>query len=146
VYVDVVDMCATPRQACCGECYRELGMWKMGCTIAGVVDGAVLVKVYVDCFLVIHAQAKLRSLPTMPRSSSLTDLLNFTEQKPAKRRAFVPTSEQLARLPLEPGQNTIDFTFGRTRLRAYVYYFHWSSRFASASEILGTLLSEFLSP
>eukprot|EP00884_Botryococcus_braunii_P022894 jgi/Botrbrau1/9289/Bobra.0111s0014.1 len=81
---------------------------------------------------------KLRTASMVPRSSSLTDLLSFTEKKPAKRRAFVPTPGQLASLPLELGQNTIDFTFGRTRLRAYVYFFRWSSRLI-ISDVDGTI-------
>jgi hypothetical protein len=63
----------------------------------------------------------------MPRSSSLQDLLMPTQKLP-KRRNFVPTADQLASLPLNDGQNTIDFTFGKTRLRAYVYYLQWNTR------------------
>ena len=49
-------------------------------------------------------------------------------RQPGKRRAFVPASEQLAQLPLQPGQNTIDFTFGRQRLSAFLYFMQWDSR------------------
>lgn len=38
---------------------------------------------------------------------------------------------QLAGLGLRDGQNTIDFTFGRQRLRAYIYFLHWHTRCAS---------------
>lgn len=49
-------------------------------------------------------------------------------RQPGKRRAFVPVSEQLAQLPLQPGQNTIDFKFGRQSLSAYLYFLQWDSR------------------
>ena len=35
---------------------------------------------------------------------------------------------QLASLGLRDGQNTIDFMFGRQRLRAYIYFLHWHTR------------------
>lgn len=44
------------------------------------------------------------------------------------RRAFVPTAAQLKALPLQPGQNTIDFTFAGQRLRAYMYVLDWNAR------------------
>lgn len=37
---------------------------------------------------------------------------------------------QLASLGLRDGQNTIDFMFGRQRLRAYIYFLHWHTRCA----------------
>jgi hypothetical protein len=37
---------------------------------------------------------------------------------------------QLASLDLHDGQNTIDFTFARQRLRAYIYFLHWHTRCA----------------
>ncbi|KAK9822450.1 hypothetical protein WJX81_001736 [Elliptochloris bilobata] len=55
-----------------------------------------------------------------------------------KRRAFTPTLEQLASLGLRDGQNTIDFTFGRQRLRAYIYFLHWHTRLV-ISDIDGTI-------
>lgn len=39
---------------------------------------------------------------------------------------------QLASLGLRDGQNTIDFMFGRQRLRAYIYFLHWHTRCACA--------------
>ena len=39
---------------------------------------------------------------------------------------------QLASLDLRDGQNTIDFMFGRQRLRAYIYFLHWHTRCACA--------------
>ena len=49
---------------------------------------------------------------------------------PGRRRAFVPSHAQLKALPLQYGQNTIDFTFAGQRLRAYIHYFNWNSRYA----------------
>lgn len=49
-------------------------------------------------------------------------------RQPGKRRAFVPHTEQLSRLPLQAGQNTIDFCFGRQRLSAYLYFLQWDAR------------------
>ena len=51
-------------------------------------------------------------------------------RQPGKRRAFVPPLDQLAQLPLQPGQNTIDFTFARQKLSAYLYFLQWDSRCA----------------
>ena len=48
---------------------------------------------------------------------------------PGRRRAFVPSPAQLKALPLQYGQNTIDFTFAGQRLRAYIHYFNWNSRY-----------------
>ncbi|KAK9789056.1 hypothetical protein WJX73_007244 [Symbiochloris irregularis] len=59
-------------------------------------------------------------------------------RQPGKRRAFVPVSDQLARLPLQPGQNTIDFKFGRQSLSAYLYFLQWDSRLV-ITDVDGTI-------
>lgn len=47
---------------------------------------------------------------------------------PGKRRAFTPSSQQLQTLRLNEGQNTIEFVYGKQRLRAYLYFFKWNVR------------------
>ncbi|KAK9812760.1 hypothetical protein WJX72_003248 [[Myrmecia] bisecta] len=69
---------------------------------------------------------------------ALERMLSQRLHKPARRRAFVPTPQQLASLPLHEGQNTIDFTFGKQRQRAYVYFLKWNSRLV-ISDIDGTI-------
>jgi hypothetical protein len=67
-----------------------------------------------------------------PQAASMVSELVASQQgrpPPGRRRAFVPSPAQLKALPLQYGQNTIDFTFAGQRLRAYIHYFNWNSRY-----------------
>lgn len=69
-----------------------------------------------------------------PQAASMVSELVASQQgrpPPGRRRAFVPSPAQLKALPLQYGQNTIDFTFAGQRLRAYIHYFNWNSRYVS---------------
>ena len=69
-----------------------------------------------------------------PQAASMVSELVASQQgrpPPGRRRAFVPSPAQLKALPLQYGQNTIDFTFAGQRLRAYIHYFNWNSRYIS---------------
>lgn len=58
-----------------------------------------------------------------------------------RRRAFVPTPDQLATelAPiLKPGQNTVEFTYGKQQLRAYIYLVSWNTRII-ISDVDGTI-------
>lgn len=66
-----------------------------------------------------------------PQAASMVSELVASQQgrpPPGRRRAFVPSPAQLKALPLQYGQNTIDFTFAGQRLRAYIHFFNWNSR------------------
>ncbi|KAK9844331.1 hypothetical protein WJX74_000895 [Apatococcus lobatus] len=58
--------------------------------------------------------------------------------KVGRKRAFVPTPAQLSQLPLQQGQNTIEFTFAGQRLRAFVYMLAWNARLV-ISDVDGTI-------
>ncbi|KAL0028584.1 hypothetical protein WJX79_003521 [Trebouxia sp. C0005] len=76
-----------------------------------------------------------------PQAASMVSELVASQQgrpPPGRRRAFVPSPAQLKALPLQYGQNTIDFTFAGQRLRAYIHYFNWNSRLV-ISDIDGTI-------
>jgi len=67
-----------------------------------------------------------------PQAASMVSELVASQHgrpPPGRRRAFVPSPAQLKALPLQYGQNTIDFTFAGQRLRAYIHYFNWNSRY-----------------
>lgn len=69
-----------------------------------------------------------------PQAASMVSELVASQQgrpPPGRRRAFVPSPAQLKALPLQYGQNTIDFTFAGQRLRAYIHYFNWNSRYGA---------------
>ena len=71
-----------------------------------------------------------------PQAASMVSELVASQQgrpPPGRRRAFVPSPTQLKALPLQYGQNTIDFTFAGQRLRAYIHYFNWNSRYGAAA-------------
>ena len=59
---------------------------------------------------------------------SLEGMLEAGKRLPGKRRAFNPSSQQLQTLQLNEGQNTIEFAYGKQRLRAYLYFFKWNVR------------------
>ena len=59
---------------------------------------------------------------------SLEGMLEAGRRLPGKRRAFNPSSQQLQTLQLNEGQNTIEFAYGKQRLRAYLYFFNWNVR------------------
>lgn len=61
----------------------------------------------------------------MPETETM---LEAGKRVPGKRRGFCPSSKQLRSLRLNEGQNTIDFVYGKQRLSAYLYYFHWNAR------------------
>ena len=68
-----------------------------------------------------------------PQAASMVSQLVASQQgrpPPGRRRAFVPSPAQLKALPLQAGQNTIDFTFAGQRLRAYIHVFNWNARSA----------------
>ncbi|DBB18003.1 TPA: hypothetical protein ACH3X3_003000 [Trebouxia sp. C0006] len=76
-----------------------------------------------------------------PQAASMVSELVASQQgrpPPGRRRAFVPSPAQLKALPLQYGQNTIDFTFAGQRLRAYIHFFNWNSRLV-ISDIDGTI-------
>ena len=69
-----------------------------------------------------------------PQAASMVSELVASQQgrpPPNRRRAFVPSPTQLKALPLQYGQNTIDFTFAGQRLRAYIHFFDWNSRYGN---------------
>ena len=69
-----------------------------------------------------------------PQAASMVSELVASQEgrpPPGRRRAFVPSPAQLKALPLQYGQNTIDFTFAGQRLRAYIHFFNWNSRYIS---------------
>jgi hypothetical protein len=51
-----------------------------------------------------------------------------------RKRSWLPTPGELSTLEsvLVMGQNTIEFTFGRERLRAYIYFMPWNTRLVRA--------------
>ena len=59
---------------------------------------------------------------------SLEGMLEAGKRLPGKRRAFHPSSQQLQTLQLNEGKNTIEFAYGKQRLRAYLYFFKWNVR------------------
>ena len=71
-----------------------------------------------------------------PQAASVVSELVASQQGrplPGRRRAFVPSPAQLKALPLQYGQNTIDFTLAGQRLRAYIHYFNWNSRYGAGA-------------
>lgn len=67
-------------------------------------------------------------IPEPELSESLEGMMSAGKRHPGKRRAFTPSSQQLLTLKLNDGQNTIDFLYGKQRLRAYLYYLTWNVR------------------
>ena len=67
-------------------------------------------------------------IPLPELSDSLDGMMEAGKRQPGKRRAFTPSSQQLQTLQLNEGRNTIDFVYGKQRLRAYLFYFPWNVR------------------
>ncbi|KAL3140747.1 hypothetical protein ABBQ32_005301 [Trebouxia sp. C0010 RCD-2024] len=75
-----------------------------------------------------------------PAANMVSELVASQQGRPppGRRRAFVPSPAQLKALPLQYGQNTIDFIFAGQRQRAYIHFFNWNSRLV-ISDIDGTI-------
>ena len=86
------------------------------------------------CMLQLALEA-LGSELSPPASSMVSELVASQQGRPlpGRRRAFVPSPAQLKALPLQYGQNTVDFIFAGQRQRAYIYFFNWNSRQVTAA-------------
>ena len=76
--------------------------------------------------------------PDAERDAALAAALACAARARRHRRTFLPTPAQLAALPLAAGRNTLDFVYGRERLRAYAYVLAPSARVV-VSDIDGTV-------
>lgn len=76
--------------------------------------------------------------PDAERDAALAAALARAARARRHRRTFLPTPAQLAALPLAAGRNTLDFVYGRERLRAYAYVLAPSARVV-VSDIDGTV-------
>ena len=76
--------------------------------------------------------------PDAARDAALASALERAERHRRHRRSFLPTPGQLAALPVSPGRNTVDFVYGRERLRAYIYVLSPGARVV-VSDIDGTV-------
>ena len=76
--------------------------------------------------------------PDAARDAALASALARAERHRRHRRSFLPTQPQLAALPVSPGRNTVDFVYGRQRLRAYIYVVPPGARVV-VSDIDGTV-------
>lgn len=76
--------------------------------------------------------------PDAERDAALAATLARARRHRRHRRTFLPTPAQLAALPLAPGRNTLDFVYGRERLRAYAYVLAPGARVV-VSDIDGTV-------
>lgn len=80
-----------------------------------------------------------------PAANMVSELVASQQGRPppGRRRAFVPSPAQLKALPLQYGQNTIDFIFAGQRQRAYIHFFNWNSRLETVPALQGPFPANF---